>query len=78
MPYITSIERTGIMKGILQKGREDVIDVLQVRFENVPPELVDVLDSLEDPSILKTLHRQAITISSLKDFQSFLEQFKNY
>lgn len=36
MPYITSVERMGIKKGILQKGREDVIEVLQIRFSNVP------------------------------------------
>ncbi len=82
MPYITSVERMGIEKGklqgklegILQKGRETVIDALEIRFENVPSDLVDAINQIEDPAILKTLHRQAITLSSLSEFQSYLKQ----
>jgi hypothetical protein len=74
MPYITNIERMGIEKGILQKGRETVIDALEIRFENVPSALVDAINQIEDPAILKTLHRQAITLGSLSEFQSYLNQ----
>ena len=81
MPYVTSIERLarqeGISEGVLQKGREDVIDVLQIRFENVPSDLVEVINQIEDSSILKTLHRQAITIGSLSEFQLLLNQLSS-
>lgn len=82
MPYITSVERMGIEKGllqgklqgILQKSRETVIDALEIRFENVPSDLVDAINQIEDPSLLKTVFRQAITLSSLSEFQSYLNQ----
>jgi hypothetical protein len=82
MPYITSVERMGIEKGklqgklegILQKGRETVIDALEIRFENVPSALVGAINQIEDPAILKTLHRQAITLASLSEFQSYFNQ----
>ena len=81
MSYVTSIERLarqeGISEGVLQKGREDVIDVLQIRFENVPSDLVEVINQIEDSSILKTLHRQAITIGSLSEFQLLLNQLSS-
>jgi hypothetical protein len=52
-----------------------VIEVLTVRFQEVPPSLVEAIAALEDPDQLKTLHRQAITIGSLLDFQEIVETF---
>jgi hypothetical protein len=78
MPYVTSVERLarqeGLDEGILQKGREDVIDVLTIRFSDVPPSLVEAINQIEDPSLLKTLLRQAITTSSIAEFQGHLSQ----
>lgn len=77
MPYVTSVERLarqeGISEGVLQQKREDVIEVLEVRFEELPNELVEKINQIEDLEFLKTLHRQAITIGSLDDFQGLLE-----
>ena len=81
MPYVTSFERLarqeGLDEGILQKGREDVIDVLTIRFSDVPPSLVEAINQIEDPSLLKTLLRQAITTSSIIEFQGNLSQLSS-
>ncbi len=68
MPYITSLERMGMEKGM----RESVIDALEIRFENVPSELVDEISQIQDTSLLKNLLRQAITLDSISDFQDYL------
>jgi hypothetical protein len=81
MPYVTSFERLarkegisqGIAEGILQKGREDVIEVLDVRFGEVPSEVVEKINAIADPSLLKTLHREAIAIESLEQFREYLQ-----
>ena len=81
MPYVTSFERLarqeGLDEGILQKGREDVIDVLTIRFEEVQPSWVESINQIEDPSLLKTLLRQAITIGSIAEFQGNLDQLNS-
>jgi hypothetical protein len=81
MPYVTSFERLarqeGLDEGILQKGREDVIDVLTIRFEEVQPSWVESINQIEDPSLLKTLLRQAITIGSIAEFQGNLDQLSS-
>lgn len=81
MPYVTSFERLarqeGLDEGILQKGREDVIDVLTIRFSDVPPSLVEAINQIEDPSLLKPLLRQAITTSSIIEFQGNLSQLSS-
>jgi hypothetical protein len=39
MPYVTSIERHGIEKGLLQGLQEAVIQALETRFGSVPEPL---------------------------------------
>lgn len=69
MPYVTSIERRAQAKGMILKGREDIIDVLQIRFQEVPSKLARAINKIEDEEQLKTLHRQAVTIGSLAEFE---------
>ncbi|MBD1945708.1 transposase, partial [Coleofasciculus sp. FACHB-712] len=74
MPFITPIERRGIRKGILQTSRENIIEVLETRFETVPSLIVESVTSIEDPALLKQLHRRAITIRSVEEFQQAIAQ----
>ena len=68
--YITSVERIARQEGIIQQRREDIIEVLEVRFSELPSALVEKINQIEDPDLLKTLLREAITIDSLAAFQS--------
>ena len=78
MRYVTSIERMaieeGIEQGILQKGREDAIAILEIRFGEVPSSVVEVINAIDNTALLKTIFRRAIAIESLAEFQQFLEQ----
>lgn len=78
MRYVTSIEQLareeGIKQGILRKGREDVIEILEMRFGAVPTSLVESVRGINEQSLLKTLFRRAIAIGSLEEFEQFLEQ----
>jgi hypothetical protein len=78
MPYVTSIERLakeeGIQEGTLKTLRETIIDFLRLRFETVPPTIVERLASLEDVALLKHLQLQTITIASIEEFQQLLDQ----
>ena len=47
MPYLTSIERRGIQQGILQKSREAVIEILEVRFERVPDSTAEIITRID-------------------------------
>ena len=85
MPYITSVERLarqegisqgisqGIAEGIIQKGREDVIEVLEVRFQEVPTEIIQKINEIQDPALLKTLLREAIALESVEQFLGYLQ-----
>jgi len=70
MPYVTSVERIGIKKGI----RESVIDNLEVRFQVVPQSIAEALEEIEDVSVLKMLHKKAVTVGSIDEFMQFLKE----
>ncbi|NET58128.1 MAG: hypothetical protein F6K47_18825 [Symploca sp. SIO2E6] len=74
MPLLSHMEIRGMQRGIVQTARESVLEVLEVRFEVVPPEVIDTINQIEDVSVLKQLHRQAIAINSMVDFQQLLSQ----
>ncbi|MEQ9668180.1 transposase [Coleofasciculus sp. G2-EDA-02] len=71
MPYITSVERIGIRKG--QQGA--IIRILEVRFENIPQELRELIGKIEDLEVLGTLLVQAVTTQSLESFGSVANQY---
>lgn len=64
----------GIQLGFLQNARESVLAALQVRFETVPPELVEVINKIAEITRLRQLLLQAIAIPSLTEFQQLLER----
>ena len=80
MQYVTSVERRSRQEGIQegrQEGRqegsmrsirEDIIEILDVRFSHVLNTIKSALDEIDDIAHLKELHREAITISSIDAF----------
>ena len=69
MPYITTFERRAMLKNL----RENVIEILDVRFEVVPASVIETVNQIGDLDGLKQLLRRAVTISSLEEFQQLLE-----
>jgi hypothetical protein len=68
MPYVTSIERLGELRML----RKNILEVLKVRFGDVPDEFNKILDRIREVELLENLFRQAITIASLEDFEALL------
>ncbi|MCP4701791.1 MAG: cytosolic protein, partial [Gammaproteobacteria bacterium] len=81
MPYVTSIERIGIEKGVkkgaLQKSQEDVIEILSVRFKKIPGSLLKTIRSINDAALLSKLHRKAILAESIQSVKQIIKESKN-
>ena len=81
MRYVTSIERLakeeGIEQGMLQNLQENVIKILQTRFGVAPEPVVEVINGIEDQSLLRTLFTNAITVSSTEEFQQLFNESKS-
>jgi hypothetical protein len=76
MPFLSRVEldaqRRGIQEGTLQNAREAVLEVLEARFEAVSPTVSEAVNKIVDVAVLKRLLRQAISISSVAEFQQLL------
>ncbi|MHC5598299.1 MAG: RpnC/YadD family protein [Nostoc sp.] len=73
MRYVTSIERLAKEEGIVENARESIITVLETRFGEVPSSIVEVINRIEEPSVLKMLLKSAIAIPSTTEFQQVLD-----
>jgi hypothetical protein len=89
MPYVNSVKRWGIKVGLergLQRGlkqglqqatrdiRDIVIEVLDERFGEVPSDLVNAINKIEEINKLKSLGRIAVRCDSLQDFAKSLNE----
>lgn len=70
MPYITSIERLGRQEGRQQALREDILDILEVRFGAVPERVQSLIAATTEESRLKHLHRRTVLVDSPAQFES--------
>ena len=68
----------GIEQGIEQGGREraieDILDVLEIRFDFQQTDPLSArISAIEDLQRLKQLHRAAIQVSNLDEFERMLD-----
>jgi hypothetical protein len=77
MPYITSIERTGIEKGrkegVLLATQQAVLDALAAKFGAVPESVTAAIAGLSDVERLRALHGAAVVAGSLAEFEAALQ-----
>jgi len=59
-------------QGAFKRSQDDVIDVLEVRFEAVPEGLQEVIRGIFDDTKLRSLLRTAVTCQSIEDFTKAL------
>ena len=82
MRYVTSIERLAKQEGIeegkhrgkVESARENIIIVLEVRFGEIPFNICESINLINDLSLLKKLHRNAILISSVEAFAELINE----
>lgn len=74
MRYVTSIERLAKEEAVIETLRENVIENLATRFEQVPTRVVEAVNKIEDVAVLKSLLRRAILVSSVAEFEDDLTE----
>lgn len=65
--------KEGIKEGALQSVRENIDEILTLRFGTATEELIALLNQVVDLQQLKALHRQAVLAGSLEEFEHFAE-----
>jgi adenylate cyclase len=68
MPLVTNIERRAIEKTTKQTLKKNITKLVQVRFGDIPENLVTSINQIDDTSFLEQIFVSAINISSLEEF----------
>ena len=63
--------------GMLENSRDDILEILQLRFQEDAVTLEPEIKAMQNLSLLKQLHRKAIQVESLDAFQHILNDLKN-
>ena len=66
--------KEGLQQGILQNARQDVVEILEVRFEIAPASIAKTINEIDDLSVLKMLLKKAATVDSLEEFKEVMER----
>ncbi|MBD2773496.1 transposase [Iningainema tapete] len=70
MPLLSNME----LRGTRQTFKSNIISLLQKRFETVPSELIEAINSIDDISELQRLLLETVSVNSVADFQQLLSQ----
>jgi len=74
MALLSPFEERAMARAHKQTVRENVVEVLSLRFGEAPSLLVQELEQIDDPAALKNLHRKAVTADSLDEFEQELAE----
>ena len=72
MLFYTDWEEKGREKGLQEGRQEDILRILEVRFEDIPLTLKELIERIDDVELLGSLLVQAVKTSSLGEFESAL------
>ncbi len=74
MPYVMMpCSQDAMERGSLLSRREDIIDILVLKFSSVPEQIADRINKLNDASLLRELHQRSVTVASLSEFEVVLD-----
>lgn len=65
MPYVTSVERSGIRVGL----RQSLLRILRARFGAVPDKTVEVVTAIRDVERLEYLQERAVAVNDFAEFE---------
>jgi hypothetical protein len=66
---VTVYEKIGIQKGKLETAREDILDVLELKFRKIPYSIKQKIKRCNNLQRLKQAHREAVLIDRIEDFK---------
>lgn len=73
MDDLTGLEGLSKQKEKLEKARANVIKIVQTRFKQAPNRVLQVINTIEDKSVLEMLFTNSIIVADFEDFQKVLE-----
>ncbi len=73
MNNATNLEELSKQQENLEKARANVIKIVQTRFKQVPEEVIQAINAINDESVLKKLFTNSIIVADFEDFKKVVK-----
>ncbi|MGD1713506.1 hypothetical protein [Dapis sp. BLCC M172] len=73
MEFLSTMEELAIERTAKETCIQNIIDLLQKRFNSVPETLIIELNNIEDLAQLKQLHLETISVNSVAEFEELIK-----
>ncbi|NES06339.1 MAG: hypothetical protein F6K22_28095 [Okeania sp. SIO2F4] len=67
-------EKIGLERGAKETYRQNILDLLERRFNSFPETLVKAVNKIDDLALLKQLLLETITVSSVSEFEELIKE----
>ena len=74
MNFSTTAEGLSKQQEKLEKARANVFKIVQTRFKQVPDEVIQAINAINDESVLEKLFTNSIVVADFEDFQKRLKE----
>ena len=72
MPLLTNIEQRALAKGAKEACQQHIIKLLQKRFGELPKNLIQKINQIDDISLLEQLILETISVNSVAEFEQLI------
>jgi len=72
MPFLSPTEELAMEKATRKTRQQDIINLLQVKFGNIPENLINNINQIDDILVLRELILSTMTITSLAEFTNLV------
>ncbi len=69
----TNLEGLSKQQEKFEKAQANVIKIVQTRFKQVPDEVIQAINAINDESVLEKLFTNSIIVADLEDFQKVVK-----
>ncbi|MEO1428721.1 MAG: hypothetical protein AAFV71_06555 [Cyanobacteria bacterium J06633_8] len=73
MNDITDVERLTKKPTEVEKVRINIVKIIEARFEEVPQEVIQAINAIDDKPVLEKLFTSSIIVADFEDFQKRLQ-----
>lgn len=73
MNHITNVEELAQKEEKLEKARANIHKIVQTRFKQVPDEVIQAINAIDDESVLEKLFTNSIIVADFEDFHKVLQ-----
>lgn len=75
--WVEEERKEAAKKASKEAAKKYIIELLLEKFDFVPKDIRDDVQSIDDVAILDGLHKKIIKINTIEDFKMLLEKVKN-